>query len=236
MKNPSPPKWADWFLEWYCSKDYIEEVQGDLHEWFYRRIERQGRNRARLLYFLDVVRFMRSYRLKSAEELSQNSNTTAMLKNYLVTSWRSLSKNKAFATINIMGLAIGMSCFLLITLYVQHERSYDQFHDNRENLYRVQQDRYNKGELSTQWAAGCAAIGPALKDNFPEVTDFVKMMPSDAVVSYRDKVFREENAYYASETFFQNFSIPLLEGVDSLVLKQPYTAVLSASTAKKVFW
>ncbi|MEO0554631.1 MAG: ABC transporter permease [Bacteroidota bacterium] len=235
MQKKKPPVLADAFLEWYCSREFIDEVQGDLHEWFHLRAKKQGYRTARFMYLLDVVRFLRSYRVKSIDEFSQNSNNIAMLKNYLITSWRSLAKNKAFSTINILGLAVGMSSFLLISLYVNNERSYDQFHEKKSNLYRLKLSRYNDGVLSTVWAAGCSAIGSALHDNFPEVVDYVRMTPSNAVVAYEDKVFREENAYYASESFFENFTIPLIEGADSQVLVKPYTAVISESTAKKYF-
>lgn len=231
-----PPKWADKLLEWYCSEKYLEETLGDLHEWFDYRVDRQGAFKARLLYFLDVIKLFRSYRLKGYREIYTNSyNNNAMFKNYLITSWRSLLKSKVFSLINILGLAIGMSACLLILLYVRHELSYDQFQANKENVFRIKQDRYNKGELTTSWASGCAGIGPALAENFPEVKDYVKLTQSNAVVTYKDQTFKEDYAYYATSSFFNFFSIPLLQGVDSLVLKDPYTVVLSESTAKKYF-
>lgn len=158
-----------------------------------------------------------------------------MLKNNLIIAWRSLIKNKVYSTINILGLAVGMAAFLLISLYVRHELNYDTFHENKENIYRVQQNRYNKGELTTQWAAGCAGIGPDLQKNFPEVEKFVKMHSSSAVVRYGDNLFKEEHTYYATTSFFEVFSVKLIEGIDSLVLKKPYTMALSESMAKKYF-
>ncbi|MEQ9167262.1 MAG: ABC transporter permease, partial [Fulvivirga sp.] len=235
MKKHNPPVWADMFLEWYCSKNYIDEVQGDLYEWFQLRVEKQGLWAARLLYFLDVIRFMRSYRLKSIDELSQNSNNIAMLHNYLMTSWRSLTKNKLFSIINVSGLTVGITAFLLLWTYVQHERSYDEHLENKENIFRIQQDRYNLGELTTQWAAGCGAIGKTLKDNFPEVESFVIMTNSNAVLEYNENVFREDATYYASEDFFKMFSIKLIQGDPETVLKEPYKAVISESAAKKYF-
>ncbi|WP_221412613.1 ABC transporter permease [Fulvivirga lutimaris] len=235
MKKHNPPIWADMFLEWYCSKNYIDEVQGDLYEWFQLRVEKQGLWLARLLYFLDVIRFMRSYRLKSIDELSQNSNNIAMLHNYLMTSWRSLTKNKLFSIINVSGLTVGITAFLLLWTYVQHERTYDQHLDNKENIFRIQQDRYNLGEITTQWAAGCGAIGKTLKDNFPEVESFVIMTNSNAILEYNEHVFREDATYYASEDFFKVFSINLIQGDPETVLKEPYKAVISESAAKKYF-
>ncbi len=158
-----------------------------------------------------------------------------MLKNNLIIAWRSLIKNRIYSAINILGLAIGMSAFLLISLYVRHELNYDTFHENKENIYRVQQNRYNKGELTTQWAAGCAGIGPDLKLNFPEVEQFVKMHASSAVIQYGDNLFKEEHTYYATTSFFEVFSVNLIEGIDSLVLKEPYTMALSASMVDKYF-
>src|SRR5688500_18959361 len=92
-----------------------------------------------------------------------------MIKNYFTAVWRCISRNKGFTAINILGLAIGMMACMLITQYVLHEFSYDDFHDKKNRIFRVQLDRYDKGELATRWASGCAGIGPDLKADFPEV-------------------------------------------------------------------
>ena len=157
-----------------------------------------------------------------------------MLKNYLKTSWRALSKNKAFTMINVLGLTMGMVVFMLITLYVQHEYSYDQFHTKKDNIYRLKQNRYNKGVLTTEWAAGCTGVGPALTSNFPEVKEFVRMTQSNALVAYEDKVFKENHAYYTNSAFFKVFSVAILQG-DTSVLSKAYNMMISASTAKKYF-
>ena len=158
-----------------------------------------------------------------------------MFKINLKTAWRSLSKNKAFAFINTLGLAVGVCAFLIISLYIRNQVSYDQFHNNKDNIYRVQMNRYDNGELSTQWAAGAAGIGPALKEGFPEVEQFVKLHGGNAVLQYDEKVFKETEAFYATQHFFEMFSIDLIKGVDSLVLKDPYSIVLSKTTAKRYF-
>jgi putative ABC transport system permease protein len=158
-----------------------------------------------------------------------------MLKNNLKSAWRSLIKNKVYTIINSFGLAVGIAAFLLITLYARYELNYDKFHENRENLYRVVLKRYDNGELSTQWACGAAGIGPALKENFAEVDKFVKLHGDKSIIQYRDRVFKEERTHFASESFFKIFSIKLIQGIDSLVLKEPYSVVLSESTARKYF-
>lgn len=158
-----------------------------------------------------------------------------MLKSYILIAWRNIKKNKIFSLINILGLSIGISACLLITQYVMHEYSYDNFYDKKERIYRMQQDRFDKGTLSTQWAYGCSAIGQALKENFPEVEEYVRMRGGSAVLSYGDEFFKEERAYYASEAFFKVFSIPLLKGDAADVLKRPFTVTLSESIARKYF-
>src|SRR5687768_15966312 len=158
-----------------------------------------------------------------------------MFRNYLTSIYRYVSKNKVFTLINILGLATGMMACMLITQFVMHEFSYDNFHVKKDQIFRLQLDRYNKGELSTQWAAGAMGIGPDLKDNFPEVKEYVRLTGSNALFSYGDVFFKEEGVYYATEKFFQVFSVPLIHGVDSLVLKQPFKVVLSETLAKKYF-
>ena len=106
-----------------------------------------------------------------------------MLRNYLTTTWRNLLKNRVFSLINVLGLSIGLTACLLILQYVTHELSYDSFHQQKEAIYRIQQNRFNKGILTTQWAAGCAGIGPALKKNFHEVKEFVKLHGGEGVIS-----------------------------------------------------
>ncbi|QHT65720.1 FtsX-like permease family protein [Rhodocytophaga rosea] len=158
-----------------------------------------------------------------------------MLKSYFKTALRSLLKHKAFSFINIFGLAIGMAACLLILQYVTFELSYDQFHAKKDRIFRLQQNRYDKGELSTQWAAGAAGIGNAMKEAFPEVETVAKFTPTGGVISYGDKKFREEKMYFANNDFFTVFTYPLVKGNPAKLLTEPFQAVISRSVAKKYF-
>ena len=158
-----------------------------------------------------------------------------MLKNYLTSVWRYISRNKAFTVINVLGLAIGMTAFMSISQYALHELSYDKFWKNTDRVFRVNLDRYDKGELSTRWASGCNGIGPDLKANFPEVKHYVRMTRSNALLSHGDTYFKEEAVFYASQGFFRVFGYPLISGEDSTALKGPNKMVLSQSMAKKYF-
>ncbi len=158
-----------------------------------------------------------------------------MIRNHLRIAVRNLRKHSLHSFLTIFGLAIGIAAGYLILQYVYFELTYDSHFHNKENIYRVQLNRYNDGELSTQWAAGCAGAGLALMEEFPEVTDFVNLTRSSAELKYGEDYFRPEYAYYAGKNFFEVFSVPLLDGVDTLVLADPYSVVLSKSYADKIF-
>ncbi|MGC3946133.1 MAG: ABC transporter permease [Chryseolinea sp.] len=158
-----------------------------------------------------------------------------MLRNYFLSVWRYIARNRFFTAINILGLVIGMTAFMLITQFVVHEFSYDKFWVNSNRIYRVQLDRYDRGELSTRWASGANGLGPDLKDNFPEVEAYTRLASSNSLLSYGDTFFKEDHIYYASQDFFKVFGIRLLEGTDSTALKGLNKIVLSKSLAKKYF-
>src|SRR5262245_19089471 len=116
MIKSKPPKWADKFLEWYCSPAFIEEIQGDLHEAFYRRCSERGTTHARFLFIIDVMRSI-SFRTFDKSFFS-SANSNAMLMNYLKITLSYLLRSKAFSLVNILGLAISMTACLLSFEYV----------------------------------------------------------------------------------------------------------------------
>lgn len=158
-----------------------------------------------------------------------------MIRNYLTSVWRYIGRNKAFTTINILGLVMGMTAFILIGQYVIHEKGYDRFWGNYDRVFRVQLDRYNQGELSTRWAAGAAGIGPDMADNLPEVESYVRMRGANSLLANGDIFFKEQGVYFSSKNFFTVFGWPLVAGVDSTALDAPFKIAISESTAKKYF-
>lgn len=159
-----------------------------------------------------------------------------MFKNYLIISWRNLFKNKAYSLINIGGLAIGIAACLLILQYVAFETSYEDFQENKETVYRVKQERYNDGVLTTEWAAGAFAAGNKFKEAIPEIEDYVKVVSTgDVIIDKGDETLKVDNVFYSSESFFDIFSYDLLSGNKGDIFKEPSTAALSESTALKIF-
>src|SRR3954466_8226460 len=104
-----------------------------------------------------------------------------MFKSYLRIAWRNIRRHKAYSAINILGLAIGIAACLLILQYGSFELSFENFQANKDAIYRVEQDRYDNGKLSTQWAAGAFAVGNSFKDALPEVEDYVKVVENGRV-------------------------------------------------------
>lgn len=159
-----------------------------------------------------------------------------MIKNYLLIAFRNIRKNTAFSFINILGLAIGMAACLLIIQYVVFELSYDNFHTKKERIYRVHQDRYDKGKLSTRWAAGAFAAGNTFKNAFPEVEEYVKVVKhGPALATYGDKKLKIEKVASASRAFFDVFSYKLISGDSKTALTDVNTIVISETTAKRLF-
>jgi len=159
-----------------------------------------------------------------------------MYKNYIKIAWRNLLNNKGYSAINIGGLALGIAACVLILQYVAFELSYEDFHTDKDRIYRVQQDRYDNGMLTTRWAAGAYAVGNDFKDAIPEIEEYVKLISTgDVVVETGDEVLKFDEVFYSSEAFFQIFSYPLKAGDPATVFKDPNTAALSESTARKIF-
>jgi len=162
-------------------------------------------------------------------------NLLTMLGNYFKIAIRTLLKNRISSLVNIAGLALGMAAFILIIQYVRFELSYDDFHKNARRIYRVQQDRYNNGVLSTRWAAGCSAVGQALFENFNEIENFTRFQIWKGIFSYENTKFREENIFMADTSFFKIFSFQVLIGNPADALRNPFAMFISESTARKYF-
>ncbi|MBC9912880.1 ABC transporter permease [Chitinophaga varians] len=159
-----------------------------------------------------------------------------MLKNYIKIAWRNISRNKVFSAINIMGLAIGIAASLLILQYVSFELSYETSHEKADRIYRVRQERYEKGQLTTSWAAGAYAVGNHFKDAFPEIDAYVKLVKQEAVMlGNEQRSVKVGELYCASSAYFSVFTTPLISGDPATALTEPNTVVLSESIAHKLF-
>jgi putative ABC transport system permease protein len=155
-----------------------------------------------------------------------------MIKNFFKIAFRNLRKNKVFSFINIFGLAVGLTCFMLIAAFVYNELNYDKYAAGYKNIYRV---NLGNGEVA-MYPHVDEAVGEGMKNAFPEIQSFTRMNTAgDNFVKYQDKQFKEQHLAYVDSNFLQMFSIPLTEGSNEGALVQPNSIVISKSFANKYF-
>lgn len=159
-----------------------------------------------------------------------------MFKNYLLIAARNLRKNLAYSFINIFGLAVGMACCGVILLYIQKELSYDRYHPDHTQLYRVAIWKDATGNKQGQ-ASVPYELANVLRKEYPEVLAAVRLFRTTQtpVIKIDDRQFPEENFYFADSTIFDLFTLPLLKGEAATALTQPNSIVLSRALAEKYF-
>jgi len=159
-----------------------------------------------------------------------------MIKNYLKIAFRNLLKHKSFSFINIIGVAIGLACFLLLTIYVKDELSYDRHHANADRIYRLSRTFLSKdGTESLRLGHAAPPFGPLVKQDFPEVEQVVRLLETDALVRYGENVFNEDNMYAAEENIFKVFTFNVLQGNKDHALTNPFSIMFSRPMAEKYF-
>jgi putative ABC transport system permease protein len=160
-----------------------------------------------------------------------------MITNYLKLSFRNLVKRKGYSTLNILGLAIGITCCLLIFQYVAFEKSYDKFQPKTDQIVRLRLDSYHQGQLQWKSATAYPAFGPTMKKDFPEVEEFCRLIDANGLFSNdeRNIKFSEEKGYYADPSALSMLDIQLTKGNPQTALNGPDKILLSENTAKKYF-
>jgi putative ABC transport system permease protein len=157
-----------------------------------------------------------------------------MLKNYIKIAFRNLVKHKSYSLINIIGLAMGMACVILLMLFIRFEFSYDRFHTDADDLYRIVKG--DKESDTPERATAPPTMSTALKHEFPEIIEAVRLCDTyDYTVGYKNKYFKETNIIRADSTLFDVFSFTLIAGNPQKALADPRTVIISESTAKKYF-
>ncbi|MDP8314560.1 MAG: ABC transporter permease [Candidatus Celaenobacter antarcticus] len=158
-----------------------------------------------------------------------------MLKNYFKIAFRNLIRHRIFTFINVLGLAIGLVCFILIMLWIQDELSFDRHNSNFEQIYRIGTDtKMGEQEETGTWTA--IPLGPALMEEIPEIESAVRLKGNyENLVSFEETSFLLDKIYYTDTEIFDVFSIPLISGSSSDLLTRPKTIVITESTAKQFF-
>ena len=228
-KTSAPPGLASRILERILIYSIRQGAVGDFIEQYFKLVEEKGRFIARLWYWMHIVQILPSFTVHSIYW------SVIMFKNYLKTALRNIRRHKGYSFINIAGLAVGMACCILILIYIVYELSFDRFHENAKNIYRVA----TKGRVAgttIEVATTPAPMGPALIEDFPEVLNAVRFgQQGNTMFSTGDKRFFESGLLYTDNSLLDIFSFRLIQGESAEALKAPYTMVITPEIAGKYF-
>lgn len=234
QQEHQPPLWAQRFIEWYCKPELVEDLTGDLHEYFERNVRSLGPRRAKLIYITDAFKFFRSYTVRKPKFVNLLINYL-MIGSYLKTSGRNLLRNKLFSSINIVSLAISMSVGLLLIAFVLDLRSYDRFHQHGERIYRITSVETSNQEQSSKFASASIKSGKLIREKVTGVEEVAILrndFSGDAKVG--DNILPLKG-FWAEPSIFRVFTFPMLEGNPETALRDPYSIVLTEAAAKKLF-
>lgn len=233
--NTSPPQWATRLLSWYCKPELLEDLQGDLNEYFERNVKSKGIKKAKLIYVLDVLKFFRLYTIKKPEFVNSLINFT-MIGSYIKTSGRSMVRNKLFSFINIVGLAVSMSVGLVLIGVLTDVLSYDKFHKNHQRISRIISRYEYLGDKGNNFIATTSLKSArAMKESFSGVEDVAILRNSlQGDVQIGEKII-PLSGFWANPELFKVFSFEIIKGNPATALQQPFSLVLTETSAKKLF-
>ncbi|MEO1021569.1 MAG: ABC transporter permease [Bacteroidota bacterium] len=229
-KHPQrPPKLAERLLSRVLYDDVWKTMLGDLQEYYATLCEKEGKAKANAWYWRQVIRYTPS---KIIHKLLW---TSIMFKNYLKIAARNILKYKGYSSINIIGLATGLSCFLLIGLFVVHEMSYDSYHDHADSTYRLIRDVPGSSYLGTSfYAVNPMPLTYELNKDFAGVEVSTTFEMASGLINKNGGSFFEEGLF-AEQHFFEIFSHDWISGSPEQALQSPTSIVLTESMAKKYF-
>lgn len=241
MKNKAAPKIALRFLEWFCPPALYEGIEGDLLEEYDADVQQRGVRKANLILGLNVLKFFRPgiiLRNRFTVELVN----TIMVGNYIKVASRNIVKRKLYSFINAFGLSIAIAFCTLIYLFVQDEKSFDQFHENKADIYQLlttnfDPDKFKKGEedIYSSNPYMPAKLGEVLLDEYADVQHMTRFNNyNQGVMRYGDKNFTQKFAS-VDTGFFDMFSFPILAGDRVKPLRTINDAVLTPEVAKRYF-
>jgi len=232
MKNirKTPPKLGSWLINRTVDKAIRYSVLGDFEERFDSNVDEKGLFTAWILYWFQL------FIILPISILYRISWRIVMIRNYLLIALRNIKKHRGFYFINISGLAVGITCCLLILLYVADELSFDRFYEKSDRIYRAIIERKFADRTMT-YSTSPVPLAEEIINNYPEVECVVRIFYGAGTnqVRYKEKVFEEKNMAFADSDFFKVFSIPLIHGNPNTVLKDMNAVVITRNVAIKFF-
>ncbi len=239
MSKHSIPQFPFRLLRIFCPEEIIEGIEGDLQEQYFADEKDFGNAAARRKLLWNVICFCRPG-IILRNKLKMSTISGGIVRSYFTISFRYLNKNRTFSVINILGLALGMAAALLISDYVSFEKSFDSFHKDAANIYRVT-TAWNKERTPNDLRATTMPwAGPSVKESFPEVEDYARLTALEVftgfnAVRYKDILVNEQRIYLADPGFLRIFNFELVRGNPATALNDPTSIVITESSARKFF-
>jgi len=228
-KDPNPPRLPEWIIQRLAWAEDRFSIQENFHEEYTYILETGGRRSADLWYWRQLIRSIFPFVKFSIYWRS------VMIKNYLKLLFRSMNKHKGYSFINIAGLTVGLACFILISLWISFEISYDRFHENRDNLYQViGENLLPNGDLHI-FPNTPAALAQALKMERPEIKNVSRSLEwLEFLLGTEEKRFLER-VRFVDPAFLQMFAVEFMKGNPKTALSQPHSIILTENIANKHF-
>ncbi len=237
MIRLEPPKWMMRFFRWYCREDLADGVEGDLLEMYERNLQSVGRRKANWLYLWHVFTFFQPFAFKRRSHSSQLSNHSDMIRNYFLIATRTLKLNKVFTTINVLGLALGISAFTLMISFVLGEISFDQFHADKDRIHRITYSYEARGS-ETKVSRVPFPLKQRFLESYTEVETVVRFYQNRmdlTTLRYGDRTYTEEDIYFVDPEVFELFDFELEQGDEATALRETNSIVLTRKAAAKYF-
>ena len=233
IKREIPPKWADKFFNWYCQNELAESIMGDLHE----RYEMYRRSHSLFMsdikYWMNIFQFINRHTLKRKSK-GRTITNAPMLKNYTLVAIRNIKRNMTFTTINVVGMAISMAVCLLILATIDDQNSYDEFHSQRDDIYRVTHRRLNS-EISLPIATTPLPLADELASEYSGIGHMVQFRRGFGGEIIDNGKAITISGYFTNPSFFKLFDFKLESGDSQTALTNPNSVILRKDIAAKFF-
>lgn len=227
----SPPKWADWLLAFYCNPKLLEQIQGDVHELYYWRLEEKGDKKARWSFIWDVIRLFRWSNIKRSNK-TQKFNNMGIFRNYFKVGIRNLWKQRMPSAINIIGLSLAIGCSIVVFKFVEYNYVKDDFHEKRDDIFLVthwEELESNNGrnggtdnQLSREILNSVPGIKASTRYNYLQIETRV-----DETVNYGSAIF-------ADPDYLEMFTFELLAG-NPKSINTTDNIIIDESTSNRLF-
>ncbi|GCC51022.1 ABC transporter permease [Chryseotalea sanaruensis] len=235
-----PPKLAQKLFDWYAGFAKVDDLRGDMDEWFYHNAKTKSISIARRIYWKQVLSLIFSYALRKRKRNSQsgiyssNAISLSMIRNYIKVAMRNLYQYRYFTLLNAFGLAIGMSISLLLISMYGYISTSDNFHTNGDHIYTIISKK-TEGFEEGNFASSPIVLAEKLKEEFNDAREVVRVNASFEGEVVREKENIHIHGYFVDQSFLSVFTFPILSGNMESALSKPNTVVLTESAAIKFF-